>query len=107
MNDEHEQTVSAAEPEQEGASTAMPRYLCHKRVWALKIRDISYPSLPDNETDGSLLIHPVEAGFKPIRVDREYVRKHGPHVGGYYVVYDDGHRSFSPAEAFEDGYLRI
>jgi hypothetical protein len=33
--------------------------------------------------------------------------KHKPEVGGYYVVYKDGYRSFSPAEAFETGYEKI
>ncbi|MCK9988658.1 MAG: hypothetical protein AzoDbin1_05130 [Azoarcus sp.] len=28
-------------------------------------------------------------------------------VGGYYVVYEDGYKSFSPAIAFESGYTRI
>lgn len=26
---------------------------------------------------------------------------------GYYVVYDGGYKSFSPAEAFEGGYTKI
>jgi hypothetical protein len=29
------------------------------------------------------------------------------HVGGYFVVYDDGYTSYSPAAAFESGYSRI
>ena len=28
-------------------------------------------------------------------------------AGGYYVVYDDGYTSWSPAEVFEDGYEEI
>lgn len=28
-------------------------------------------------------------------------------VGGYYVVYEDGYESWSPAEAFEKGYTLI
>ena len=32
------------------------------------------------------------------------MEKHKPHAGGYYVVYDDGYKSFSPAKAFEEGY---
>jgi hypothetical protein len=30
-----------------------------------------------------------------------------PSVGGYYVVYDDGYKSYSPSEAFEGGYTKI
>ena len=33
--------------------------------------------------------------------------KHDPQAGGYYVVYADGYQSFSPAQAFEEGYTRI
>ena len=41
------------------------------------------------------------------KVDFEYMHKHKPQVGGYYVVYKDGYKSFSPAEAFETGYEKI
>jgi hypothetical protein len=33
--------------------------------------------------------------------------KHKPEVGGYYVVYKEGYKSFSPAGAFEEGYALI
>jgi hypothetical protein len=33
--------------------------------------------------------------------------KHAPEVGGYYVVYADGYKSYSPAKAFEDGYTQV
>jgi hypothetical protein len=33
--------------------------------------------------------------------------KHSPEAGGYYVQYKDGYTSFSPAEAFEEGYTRL
>ena len=89
------------------ASVEMPRYRCHKDVWALKIRDISDPTAAGNESDGSRLLHPVEHGYGAIRVDAAYVRKHDPKVGGYYVVYKDGYQSFSPAQAFEEGYTKV
>jgi hypothetical protein len=85
----------------------MPRYKCHKEVWALKIAKIEHTGSPNQESDGSMMITPEDAGFAAFRVDHEYVRKHKPQAGGYYVVYKDGYKSFSPAEAFEDGYLRI
>lgn len=88
-------------------STPMPRYKCHKEVWALKIGEVIDPTQPGNESDGSRLLSFTEAGFATMRVDREYVRKHNPQIGGYYVVYQDGYKSFSPADAFEDGYTRI
>ena len=94
------------------ASTPMPRYQCHKKVWALKIAAIARPGdrLTDGVstvTGGGALITPADAGYAPFGVDAEYVQKHNPHVGGYYVVYEDGYTSFSPAAAFEEGYTLI
>jgi hypothetical protein len=80
----------------------MPRYKCHKEVWALKIAEMSLPML-----DGSMLLTFHEPGYAPLLVDKDYVRKHSPKRDGYYVVYDDGYKSFSPAKAFEEGYTRI
>ena len=90
-----------------GASTEMPRYKCHKEVWALKIEKVLDPTLPGNETDGSRVLVPEDGNYAPFKVDHAYVRKHAPQPGGYYVVYKDGYESFSPAEAFEEGYARI
>ena len=89
----------------------MPKYLCHKEVWALKIKSILKDSdvakLDGNrETDGSAMITPEEKEYAPFRVDHEYMRKHNPQPGGYYVVYEDGYKSFSPTGAFEGGYTR-
>ena len=86
----------------------MPRYRCHKEVWALKIARMERRRLKENEEDdGAVLIIPAEDRYGSFLVDREYVHKHKPQIGGYYVVYKDGYKSFSPAEAFEDGYTRI
>lgn len=95
----------------QAAMTEMPRYKCHKEVHALKIKAVTHNSvlaqLSGNESDGSALIVPEDEGYAEFRVDAEYVRKHNPQPGGYYVVYSDGYKSFSPAEAFEDGYTRL
>lgn len=92
-------------------SREMPRYKSHKQVWALKIQSIVFDSdeaqKTNRETDGTATITPAEEGYAPFRVDREYVRKHNPQPGGYYVVYADGYKSWSPAAAFEEGYTRI
>lgn len=89
----------------------MPRYQSYKKVHALKIASITPDSelaaVEHRETDGSAIIVPDEVGFGPIRVDHAFVTKHKPEAGGYYVVYADGYKSFSPAKAFEDGYARI
>jgi len=81
----------------------MPRYRCHKEVWALKISNLM-PGVPD---DGTLLLESSDRGYAPFILDAEFVTKHKPVVGGYYVVYKDGYKSFSPAIAFEEGYTRI
>jgi len=93
------------------AAAEMPRYKCHKEVWALKIKAIELDSdkarAEQRETDGSATITPEEERYAPFKVDASYVHKHRPEAGGYYVVYADGYKSFSPAKAFEDGYAPV
>lgn len=81
----------------------MPKYRSHKEVWALKIAELK-PRQPD---DGTLMMTPAESGYGPILLDADYCAKHKPQVGGYYVVYADGYKSWSPAQAFDEGYTRI
>lgn len=85
-------------------SAEMPRYRCHKEVWALKISDITDPN---SVTDGSRVLHFEDKGYASLCVDGNFMARHRPEVGGYYVVYADGYKSFSPAKAFEDGYTKI
>lgn len=88
-----------------------PRYRSHKEVYAFKIKEIVFDSdlanQENRETDGSATITPVEAGYAQFKVSAAYVRKHEPKVGGYYLRYQDGYESWSPAEAFESGYTRV
>jgi hypothetical protein len=111
----------------------LPRYRCHKEVWALKIKEIraaQYPNferatcrgcaalgtacgncerckwIAENGNPGYVIV-PEDERYARFCVDREYFNKHQPKAGGYYVVYADGYKSFSPAEAFESGYTRI
>jgi len=79
----------------------LPKYISHKRVWALKIKTIS------PNPDGGALIAPHDEGYAAFEVDKAYVEKHKPQVGGYYVQYKDGYESWSPKEAFEGGYTKI
>ncbi len=89
----------------------MPRYKCHKEVWALKIDAVNLGAdvakSEGRETTGGAFIYPEDKAYAPFQVDADYVRKHKPEAGGYYVVYADGYKSFSPAKAFEDGYTRV
>jgi hypothetical protein len=86
--------------------TPMPRYQSHKKVWALKIKDIDYHGDSTNGTTGGR-ITPAEDGYAPFEVSGEYMNKHNPQIGGYYVQYEDGYKSYSPAEAFESGHTAL
>jgi len=78
----------------------MPKYRCHKEVRALKIKEVWI-------TDRAARLAFEEPGYAPVEVPREWYWKHSPVPGGYYVTYEDGYTSYSPAKAFEDGYTRI
>lgn len=83
----------------------MPRYKCHKEVRALKIKSIG--PLGADRLHDEAEITPEEEGYAPFRVNGAYIEKHRPQVGGYFIVYKDGYQSYSPAQAFEEGYTRI
>lgn len=86
----------------------MPRYRCHKNVWALKIRSIQQaPADCPSPDGGSWRITPENTDYAPFDVPHAWYDKHRPQEGGYYVVYSDGYNSYSPAKAFEDGYSLI
>lgn len=97
--------VTPDEPSLESPSVTSvhncPAYKSHKVVGAHKIKDIDLVGVPGAK------ITPEDAGEPPFEVTEEYLIKHRPTVGGYFVVYEDGYLSFSPAEAFEDGYTKI
>lgn len=88
------------------AAVQMPRYKCHKEVWALKIKAIV--NAPPDAIPGFLTLEFEESEiYAPMALSNDYFEKHKPEAGGYYVVYEDGYRSFSPAVAFESGYTRV
>jgi hypothetical protein len=79
----------------------LPRYRCHKEVRAVKIKHVKI------DLAANYSVVPEDEGLDPIPVSAEYVKKHNPNSTGYFVVYEDGYQSFSPAKAFEEGYTRI
>ena len=104
--------------EQPPEQMEMPRYKCHKEVWALKIAAIRPFGMWGGSGSGTgfipavqggygATIDPVDDGYAPFNVTQEYLDRHQPQVGGYYVIYKEGYQSYSPAKAFEDGYTRI
>lgn len=84
----------------------LPKYVSHKTVWALKIKEIRMPDTGGDEWDGRYELVPADAGYGPFLLEHDYWAKHQPKAGGYYVVYADGYKSFSPAQAFEEGCTR-
>ena len=80
------------------SATEMPRYRCFKEVHALKISSVG----KNPENGNAILV--FDGAYQPKEMTAEYGDKHSPKEGGYYVLYADGYESFSPAEAFENGY---
>ena len=79
----------------------MPKYKSHKEVWALKIEKVI------NNPNGSVDLFFEDKTYGSINLEDGYGEKHKPYASGYYVVYQDGYKSFSPAEAFEEGYTSV
>lgn len=95
---------------------SLPVYQSHKKVCAAKIKEVVTQNTPMlNELR---LKFSLDADVEPVSVDAAWVvsrvfKGKAPQstyelanacVGGYFVVYDDGYTSWSPAKAFEDGY---
>jgi hypothetical protein len=75
----------------------MKTYVSHKEVKAAKILHL-YKS-------GDAIQLELEGEKVNVLVTREYLlHKPVPEVGMYYVEYEDGYFSFSPAATFEAGY---
>lgn len=83
--------------------------IAEKRVFGLGHAEMAQ-SLANGEAGkpyrATATIYPAEEGYAPFEVDALYLKKHNPQVGGYYIVYADGYKSWSPAQAFEEGYTR-
>jgi hypothetical protein len=83
----------------------LPRWQSHKQVWADKIVAVAYPDTRVPPAESSLMLT-LACGDKVIPQRR--LETNGQQLsGGYYLVYDDGYESWSPAAAFENGYTRL
>lgn len=84
----------------------LPRYRCHKVVQAAKITDVELAGL----MTARLILDGAEEG---VVMKNMWVEKNSPGFdpkslgGGYLVRYADGYESWSPADAFEEGYTLI
>lgn len=89
-------------------SIGMPKYKCHKEVWALKIaaaerfRNGSVKVMFDDDRYATRVLSP-EWGSRFCPADSEG----GYDDPGYYVQYEDGFESWSPSDVFEAGYTLI
>lgn len=85
-------------------SREMPRYECHKKVWALKIESIQIDG-----SDMCAIIGPYDPGYAVFKTAPGWADRYsGSGLDlGYYVVYEDGYASWSPSRAFEAGYTRL
>lgn len=88
---------SKPDPEADDATVPVPLYKCHKTVEAFKIAGM------ESLSNGEIRLIGYNADHIRI-VGSAYVDKHHPKIDGYYVRYHDGYQSWSPAEAFENGY---
>ncbi len=119
-----EEQVGEEPREPSGVQCEMPKYECHHNqtvdfgegksfpdVHALEIAEITFDAAKAHkegrETTGKAVIMPADEGFASFEVSAEYVAKHLPQAGGYYVVYEDGYKSWSPKEAFEKEYSKV
>ena len=82
--------------------TELPLYKSHKKVEAFKIKEIT-----DGESSDGVFAMLRGQGCV-VKVDAEYLKRCTELcVGGYYVKYEEGYESWSPAEPFENGYTLV
>lgn len=86
--------------ENSAPQTPMPGFISHKRVWALKIAKVHI------DEDGQGIALQFEGSHFALRAFTSSQLKHKPipEAGMYFVQYEGGYFSFSPADAFEKGY---
>ena len=78
----------------------IPTYQCHKQVQALKIAHLL-------ANPRGIELHFEDERFAPIEVTARWVDLHKPEAGGYFVIYENGVRSHSQADAFDASYTLI
>lgn len=84
----------------------LPKWKSHKIVWGFKIAEI-FPITGGDLQGGAVLRSSPQDGSYEMTVDQAYMDRHHPEIDGYFVLYKDGYMSWSPAEAFEEGYTRV
>ena len=91
----------------------LPLYQCHKQVRAAKILRVDLKPMGENCVPGdrtivaSLRLDGPKGFVLEREIDHEFMERHRPKAGMYFVLYEDDYSSVSPAEAFEKGYTLI
>ena len=89
--------------EREMPQTPMPAFISHKKVWALKIKKVHV----DDDGQGIALVFENPSFAIRAFTSSQLEHKPIPTDGMYFVQYEGGYFSFSPAEAFETGYAPL
>lgn len=85
----------------------LPRYKCHKEVWALKIKEIHPGDITGPASGPGCTLVFEDSSYAPRFMSERWAGYRAAEGGGYLVIYKDGYESYSPAAAFEDGYTLI
>lgn len=93
------------------AQNTLPQYVCHRVVRAAKIVDIYRNSSMPVAEKGAwriTVLNPESSTPRQVlEMDGRWVAQHQPQIGGYVVVFLDGHVSFTPADVFEHAYSKV
>jgi hypothetical protein len=79
-----------------GVGAQLPKWKSHKEVWADRI--IAMDASGWYLACGDHICPDVTA---------ELTKRGEPQPGDYFVQYDDGYKSWSPAGPFEEGYTKL
>lgn len=79
---------------------SLPKWKCHKIVEADQIVEIKYG------IDGARWHLKCGIVIAPI-VTAKLTQRGAPKVNDFYVRYNDGYESWSPRQAFEEGYALL
>lgn len=85
----------------------MKSYICHKKVQAAKITAIvdHHKRDKENVAGAATKERTLELeGSDPVIVTKDWIEKRGAKVGCYFVQYEDGYQTCSPAERFDADY---
>jgi hypothetical protein len=79
----------------------MPLYTCHKRVRALEIKEVHHFRI---DVANGAAVRTIVFEDRSLDLPADMFTRYIPVSGDFYVVYEDGYESFSPRNAFLDGY---